>query len=86
MKFFDWSIGYVYIVCYMDSVSVYPEQVVVSSRHCPVDGIAGAALGLTAVLPFGGFFANLLAQISMLTSHYCGLWLPLFVMAEVHNT
>ena len=44
------------------------------------------ALGLTAVLPFGGFFANLLAQISMLTSHYCGLRLPLFVMAEGHST
>ena len=46
----------------------------------------GQALGLTAVLPFGGFFANLLAQISMLTSHYCGLRLPLFVMVEGHNT
>ena len=44
------------------------------------------ALGVTAVLPFGEFFANLLAQISMLTSHYCGLRLPLFVMAESHNT
>ena len=47
MKFFDWSIGYVYIVCYVDSVSLYPEQVVVSSRQYPVTGIARAALGLT---------------------------------------
>ena len=59
MKFFVWSIGYVYIVCYMDSVPIYPEQVVVSSRHHPVTGIAGADLGLTAVLPVGGFFASL---------------------------
>ena len=59
MKFFDWSIGYVYIVCYVDSVSLYPEQVVVSSRQYPVTGIARAALGLTAVLPVGGFFASL---------------------------
>ena len=59
MKFFDWSIGYVYIVCYVDSVSLYPEQVVVSSRQYAVTGIARAALGLTAVLPVGGFFASL---------------------------
>ena len=59
MKFFAWSIGYVYIVCCVDSVSLYSEQVVVSSRHNPVAGIARAAQGLTAVLPVGGFFDSL---------------------------